>query len=160
MTPTHAATLAIVKESFAMLRDSIDGLPDEALGWVPFEGTNSIAVLVVHSVGATRFFLKAGTGDVGSLLTYRQTERADAFKTIGATVAGLCDQMAAFEVEAARIVANGADAHLLVAVAWPDVRPPIPARTGAGSLIHAVGHLREHVGQAQLVRELWLNRSR
>ncbi len=143
-----------------MLNDAMNDLSDEALGWAPFPGTNSIAVLVVHSIGATRFFLKAGSGDIGSLMTYRQTERADAFKTAGATVAGLREQMAALEAEAERIVAGGTEAHLLVPVAWPDAVPPIPARTGAGSPVHAVGHLREHVGHAQIVRELWLNQSR
>jgi hypothetical protein len=32
--------------------------------------------------------------------------------------------------------------------------------TGNELLLHAAGHLREHVGQAQLIRDLWLANSR
>ena len=141
-----------------MLREAIEGLPPEALTWVPFEGTNSLAVLVRHGISATRFFLNAGSGSVGSISDYRAGERAEAFKASSATVEGLVAEMAAFEAEAENILAAGTDAHLVAAVAWPDAKPPIPSRTGAGALVHAVGHLREHVGQAQILRELWLRR--
>lgn len=158
MTPTHAGTLAIVRESLAMFREGLQGLPDDALVWKPAASANSLAVLAVHSVTATRFFLKCGCGQIGSIAEYRRTERAEAFQTSGATVAGLSAAFEGLSGEAEAILGGGQESHLLLTVSWPDADPPVPARSGAASLFAAVGHLREHVGQAQLTRDLWLAR--
>lgn len=141
-----------------MFRDALQGLPDDALLWKPAASANSLAVLAVHTVTATRFFLKCGCGQVGSIAEYRRTERAEAFQTSSATVAGLLAAFDALAREAETILAAGDERHLLLTVSWPDADPPVPSRTGAGSLFAAVGHLREHVGQAQLTRDLWLAR--
>jgi uncharacterized damage-inducible protein DinB len=158
MTPTHAGTLAIVRESIAMFRDAIQGLSDEALLWKPGPQANSIAVLAVHSVTATRFFLKCGCGEVGSIAEYRRGERAAAFGTNEATGSELIATLQALSEDAEFILSAGTERQLTEAVTWPDAEPPVPTRTGAGSLVAAVGHLREHVGQAQLTRDLWLAR--
>ena len=85
-TVTHAGCLAIIRESFGMLREALAGLPDEALTWTPYVGTNSLAVLVMHSVTATRFFLLAGSGQPGDIMEYRSGDRVEAFDTKSATV--------------------------------------------------------------------------
>jgi hypothetical protein len=158
MTPTHAAALAIVRESLAMFRDALQGLPDEALLWKPAPSANSLAVLAVHSVSATRFFLKCGCGQVGSIAEYRRTERAAAFGTSIASSGDLLSSLQALSDDAELTLSAGVERHLIEPVSWPDADPPVPTRTGAGSLFAAVGHLREHVGQAQLTRDLWLAR--
>ena len=71
MTPTHAGALQITRESLAFLRAAIDDLPQSALDWKPLPRRNSAAVLVAHAISATRFFLRAGSGYVGSITEYR-----------------------------------------------------------------------------------------
>jgi hypothetical protein len=157
MTPTHEGALQIVRESLAFLRSAVDDLPQEALGWKPLPSANSITVLVAHAVTATRFFLRAGSGSVGSITEYRATERAEAFRAAGILKAQLLAMLDDFGQEAERIVEAGTDAHLAATVEMPTTdNLPVPTRNGAGTLMAAIGHLREHVGHAQLMHDLWL----
>ncbi len=41
------------------LLKAIEGLPDEALDWVPGPDTNSINILVIHLTGAERYWIGA-----------------------------------------------------------------------------------------------------
>ena len=66
-----------------MLRDAIDGLPDEAADWRPVPRTNSAAVLVIHSITSTRFWLRNGSSAPGSIARYRAEERARSFEAWG-----------------------------------------------------------------------------
>ena len=157
MTPTHQGALQIVRESFAFLQSAVDDLPEEALEWKPLPSANSVSVLVMHSITATRFFLRAGAGRPGSIVEYRATERADAFRTAGLEKAELRARMEAFLPEAEAILASGTEAHLAetIEMATNDGLP-VPTRNGAGSLFASIGHLREHVGHVQLMHDLWL----
>ncbi|MBE0611007.1 MAG: DUF664 domain-containing protein [Dehalococcoidia bacterium] len=157
MTPTHEGALQITRESLRFLRSSIEDLPEEAMDWKPLPGASSLAVLVVHSVTATRFFLRAGSGEVGSLAEYRSGDRADAFRAAGIGKPELLGMIAAFGREADGIVAKGTEEHLAARVeltAADDM--PVPVRNGAGTLFAAIAHLREHVGHVQLMHDLWL----
>ncbi len=157
MTPTHEGALQITRESLHFLRSSIGGLPEEAMDWKPLPGASSLAVLVVHSVTATRFFLRAGSGEAGSLAEYRSGDRADAFRTAGIGKGDLLGMVTAFGGEAEAILAKGTGEHLAARVelnAADDM--PVPVRSGAGTLFAAIAHLREHVGHVQLMHDLWL----
>jgi hypothetical protein len=157
MTPTHAGALQITRESLAFLRAAIADLPQSALDWKPLDSANSAAVLVAHAISATRFFLRAGSGYVGSITEYRAGERADAFRTAGVTKDDLLDLIDRFVDEAAAILAEGTPEHIEGQVEMPTTdNLPVPARNGAGTLMAAVGHLREHVGHVQLMHDLWL----
>ena len=157
MTPTHEGALQIVRESFAFLRSAVEDMPEDALEWKPLPNANSVAVLVMHSITATRFFLKAGSGAAGSITEYRATERADAFRTAGVTKQQLLERIEAFLPEAESIVAAGTEAHIAATVEMPTTdNLPVPTRNGAGSLMAAIGHLREHVGHVQLMHDLYL----
>ena len=161
MTPTHEGALQIVRESFAFLRSSIDDLPQEALDWKPLQSANSATVLVMHCLTATRFFLRAGSGKVGSISEYRSGERAEAFRAGNMPKDRLLLLINVFESEAAEILQDGRDAHLAATVSMPtNDGLPVPDRNGAGTLMAAVGHLREHVGHVQLMHDLWLAGSR
>ncbi len=159
MTPTHAATLIVLRESLGMLRDAIDGLPDEAADWRPAPGTNSVAVLVTHSITSARFFLGNGSNRPGSIVRYRAEERARSFEASGVAVAGLVKAIDAFIPEAEEMLANGDEASLAAIVDWSAEAPGEPVRSGVECLLRAVAHLREHVGQVQLMRDLWLARA-
>lgn len=157
MTPTHAGALQIVRESLAFLTSAVADLPDEALEWKPLPSANSATVLVAHAVSASRFFLRAGSGKVGSMPEYRATERAAAFRASGVPKATLLQMISDFLVEAEAILDEGTEAHLAATVSLPvNDGMPVPDRNGAATLFAAVGHLREHVGHVQLMHDLWL----
>lgn len=159
MTPTHAGALQIVRESLVFLRASVDDLPQDALDWKPLPTANSATVLVVHSITATRFFLNAGCGNVGSIAGYRANERAAAFRSRDIMKAELLASIDAFGTEAESILSAGTEAHLSSTIEMlTNDGLPVPTRNGAGTLFAAIGHLREHVGHVQLMHDLWLAR--
>ncbi len=158
MTPTHQAALDVTRQSFGMLREAITDLPDEAFDWTPAANANSLTVLTRHSLAACRFFFGVVSGQPGSIAEYRKGDRAEAFRAQGGTCATLTaaidDALNDFET----VLAPGAEAHLNEMIGWPDEAPDIPTRSGREILINGIGHLREHVGQAQLMRDIWLAR--
>lgn len=157
MTPTHAGALQVIRESLAFLTVSVEDLPQAALDWKPLPAANSVTVLVAHAVSATPFFLRAGAGRVGSFADYRANERADAFRAAGLARDDLLRMIAECSAEAERILAEGTEKHLAAAVEFaPAGNVTVPGRNGAGTLMAAVGHLREHVGHVQLMHDLWL----
>lgn len=156
MHDVHAATLTILRESFAALRDTLDGLPPAALDWKPYPDGNTLAVLTMHSIAATRFWIAAGCGQPRSLAEYRSGERQASFEVKGrvapdlqASIDGAVEQMAG-------LLGQGTAEQLERKLEWPE--DPSVKRTGAESLIHAIAHLREHVGQAWMTRDLWERR--
>ncbi len=157
MTPTHEGALQVTRESLYFLRSAIEDLPDQAMDWKPLPGASSFAVMVVHCVTSTRFFLSAGSGRVGSLIEYRAGERAEAFRTAGVSKGALLELIDGFEGEASDILSPGTEAHLGARVELNvNDNLPVPLRNGAGTLFAAIGHLREHVGHVQLMHDLWL----
>ncbi len=159
MTPTHDAALQVARESFAMLRAALEGLPDEAADWAPAPNTNSLAVLTAHCVTSSRFFFGCGAGAKTSIMGYFSHERRDAFASKGPTISGLLGDIDTFLPELEQILAKGEAADLSARISWPDEAPKEPERTGMDFLFRITAHLREHVGQAQLMRDLWLARS-
>jgi hypothetical protein len=141
-----------------MLKEAIAGLPDEAFGWTPAPNTNSLTVLVRHCIAAARFFFGVASGIPGSVAEYRRGDRAEAFRAQGGSAAELTRAIEEFLPEMERILSGGRDEHLEELVGWPAEAADIPTRSGAEILVAGIGHLREHVGQAQLMRDLWLAR--
>ena len=157
MTPTHQAALTVAQESFAMFAEALAGLPDEALVWRPAaENSNSLAVLAAHSISATRFWLANGAGLGKSIEEYRRVDRGPSFAVAGGAADDFRAQFDVLLSDVATLFESGKEAHLSAEVVQP--ADPSMTRTGVGCLIHGIGHLREHVGQAQLMRDLWLGR--
>ncbi len=157
MTPTHAGALQITRESLAFIKAALADLPEEALEWKPLPAANSVTVLVAHAISATRFFLRAGSGQAGSMVEYRATERPAAFRASALSKARLLEMLAEFSTEAEAILATGTEAQLAAVVSLPtNDGLPVPDRNGAGTLMAAIGHLREHAGHIQLMHDLWL----
>jgi len=153
----YQAALNVTRESFEMMSEALQGLPPEALAWKPAADGNAIAVLVRHSITATRFWMDAASGRQRSIAAYRAGERAESFRA-GASDAsamqGLIDSYVK-EMEAALATATAAD--LARVATWLEV-DDAPTASGYECLHRAIGHLREHVGQVQLTRDLWLAR--
>ena len=145
--PTIEAAREIFDESVDHLREAIDGLPPEALAWRPAgEETNPITVLATHGMHSTRWWLTiaraaslpdrdrpsefvAETGSADELLSFVDGMTADCRARL--------DPAEPFDPGAHREV--------------PDDDPV----SAAWALLHALEHLREHVAQAQLTRQLW-----
>jgi uncharacterized damage-inducible protein DinB len=157
MTTVHHAAFVVAEESFAMLRDAVAGLPNEALDWKPAPESNSLNVLVLHSISATKFWMAAGAGAQRSIADYRESERAPAFEAKGRSAAELEAAINTAIEDLKDILSKGTEEHLVAEVSWPE--DPSMTKTGARGLFHAIAHLREHVGHAQSVRDLWLARS-
>jgi Protein of unknown function (DUF664) len=154
--PTVIAARDIFEGSIEGLRGAIDGLPTEALNWRPAGGdTNPIAVLAAHAMGSTRSWLAVAfgaplperdrpaefrtvAGDTGELLAHVERTSADCRK--------LFDEADVFEPGAMRT------SHFRTSSGQAEVV------SGAWALLHAVEHLSEHAGHAQLTRQLWERR--
>jgi uncharacterized damage-inducible protein DinB len=154
--PVLESARYLVGQSLDELRASLEGLPVEALNWNPGgESTNSIAVLATHTVHSTRLWLSIAMGvplpDRDRDAEFRASaDDPHAFRRI---VDGLADDCLA--------ALNSADA-----VDWTSMRPTHgrggdapPEVAAAYALIHATEHLRGHVDQISLIRQLWEQRS-
>ena len=70
------------------------------------------------------------------------------------TIAGLRAEIAQLKAELGPILENGSDDTLTrpASWAWPE-NGRVPT---CGELaVHSLGHLKEHVGQVQMLRDLW-----
>src|SRR3990172_9357335 len=128
----------------------IEGLPPDALNWRPAgDDTNSIAVLATHSLTSTRWWLSVAVDE-----PLPDRDRDSEFEALARYPTELL-------VFAERLFA---DCLALVdesrTVDWSALRRQWDQDTGtqlsaAWALLHAVEHLREHVGQMALTRQLW-----
>ncbi|MFZ5854673.1 MAG: DinB family protein [Chloroflexota bacterium] len=138
----------ILHEGHDAMRQIIAGLDADALGWRPGRDTNSIAVLVAHSLEAERF-LVATAADVE---VERDREAQFRIEVAGPDVLlALIDQR---EAEIDALLGRVTAATLVAGISRPGRTHP-----GAWWLLHALEHSREHVGQAALTRQLYEQRS-
>ena len=135
-----------------LLRDEVRDLSVEELNWKPAPETNSIAVLVVHTLGSEAEVLRVAAnvpGDRDRPAEFRVTanDAEDLLREI--------DQADAYiEAMAPRITAE----HL-TAVRPRGEREP---ETGLHWLLTNYGHAREHLAHIQLTKQLYaeLNQTR
>lgn len=128
-------------------------LPAEALDWVPGTEMNSLCVLVVHTTGATRFWIgDAALGDPSNRV------RAEEF-----TASGLSHDELKARFTALEDYTRGALEPLTLA----DLAAThVIIREGKEkevvtdwALLHAITHLSVHLGHAQMTRQLWEQRA-
>ena len=146
MQPRSQAYLECLRSVHGAMSEAIEGLPTEALDWVPGEEMNSICVLITHMVGAERYL----AGDV-AMQDPSQRDRPEEFRTSGldaptlkqrladseAYVERVLERLSAKDWEASRILGNGTKRS----VAW--------------ALYHLLDHSAQHSGHVQLTRQLW-----
>ena len=138
----------ILHEGHDAMREIVAGLDADALGWRPGRDTNSIAVLVAHSLDAERF-LVATAADVE---IERDREAQFRIEVAGPDVLlALIDQQ---EPEIDALLSRVTATTLSAGISRPGRTHP-----GAWWLLHALEHSREHVGQAALTRQLYGQRS-
>jgi uncharacterized damage-inducible protein DinB len=135
----------------AEIEQALDGLPPEALDWSPGPDMNSLAVLVVHTTGAERYWI----GDVAAGVPSGRDRDAE-FRTQGVDAAQLRARLAE-TLDLSRRFLEGLSVEQL-----EEARvSPRSTRTFtvAWCLAHALEHTGQHAGQIQMTRQLWDQRA-
>jgi len=144
-----ARTVAgIVGKLFGSLHDQlrvqVRGMDHDALNWKPHPEANSIAVLIVHTLGSETEMIRS----VRAVATAR--DRASEFKA----EAGAADLLAMLDQAEAELTEHiGA----LTAADLTELRPrgDRPQRPGLEWLLQNYGHAREHLAQIELTKQLY-----
>ena len=130
------------------LRDQVRGMDAGTLNWKPLPQANSVAVLIVHTLGSEREMIRA----VRSLPTERDRESEFRAEAEAADLLALLDQADA-----------GLDEHLVAVTAadLTELRPrgDRPPRPGLEWLLSNYGHAREHLAQVELTKQLYDSRT-
>jgi uncharacterized damage-inducible protein DinB len=126
---------------------AIEGLPSAVLDWVPGPDMNSIAVLVVHTAGAERYWV----GDVVARDSSGR-DRAAEFRVQGLDTATLKQRLDDTLAHTRGVLEGLTPQDLSVVCISPrDGRE----YTAAWALVHALEHTAMHVGHIQITRQLW-----
>ncbi len=151
--PILTSARDILRRACADIHTAIDGLPTDALNWRPtHEDTNSIAVLAIHSLSSTRHWLSVAVDE-----PLPSRDRDAEFEATARKPAELLH----FVDSATAVCLSLIDKDRVVD--WSALRDHWdPGRDdklfAAWALLHALEHLREHVGQISLTRQLWERR--
>jgi hypothetical protein len=146
---TIATTLASVFHAVHdNMRDQVRGVDRGTLNWKPLPLANSIAVLVVHTLGSEREMIRA----VRLLPTER--DRPAEFKAEADA-----DDLLALLDQADRELDEHLDA--LTPADLTELRPrgARPPRPGLDWLLSNYGHTREHLAQIELTKQLYDSRT-
>jgi hypothetical protein len=148
--------MAKIAEQFQVvhgnLRDEVRDLSVEELNWKPAPETNSIAVLVVHTLGSEAEVLRVAANVPG------ERDRPAEFRVTATDAEDLIKEIdeadSYIEAMAPRITPDD-----LAAERPRGDRPP---ETGLHWLLTNYGHAREHLAHIQLTKQLYaeLNRAR
>ena len=137
--------LNLLKKCHDDIHKTINGLPPEALDWVPGAEMNSICVLVYHITGAERFWI----GDVAVNEPSNRDRNAE-FKVRGlgeAFLRGRLDD------------SYGYATAVLEQITLQDLETPRTSSRGTftvgWALLHALEHSHLHLGHLQITRQLW-----
>jgi DinB superfamily len=146
---TVATTVgALYRELHDKLREQVRGMDAGTLNWKPLPQANSIAVLIVHTLGSEREMIRA----VRSLPTERDREAEFRAEAEAAELLAVLDQ-----------VDRELDGHLgaLTVADLTELRPrgDRPPRPGLDWLLSNYGHAREHLAQVELTKQLYDSRT-
>lgn len=126
------------------LRAVIDGLSAEELDRVPAGGANSIAVLVTHTCGSEGAWLHRATG------REIPRERAKEFEVRNAAAKDLLAAVDRADLAVSGLVQSAVSAGLDTVRENPGGKP----LTAMFCLLHAAAHTAEHVGHAEVARQV------
>ncbi|MGE0540774.1 MAG: DinB family protein [Dehalococcoidia bacterium] len=153
MEAIKAAAREILDQCCADLRVTLNGLDEAALTREPAPETSSIGTLIRHTASATHFLLTCAATGRGERTQYRAVVRPAAFGNEPSPSGALIGIVDAMEEDCRKLIAAIPIDRLDERVAMDDAAPG-ESQTRAYSLFHAIEHLREHVGHAQLTRQV------
>ena len=145
MDPFVAKITEQFKAVHQNLRDEVRGVSSEELNWKPAPGTNSIAALIVHTLGSEAEVYRSAAGVAGS------RDRPAEFLASANTPEELVAQLDAADVYIDDLAAQITAADLMADKPRGD-RPP---ETGFHWLLTNYGHAREHLAHIQLTKQLY-----
>ena len=153
--PTIAAARANIDENIDELRTAVAELSVEQLNTRPVgETSNPLGVIVVHALASTRSWLALALGE-----RLPDRDRPSEFRTVVEDHAAF---LALVDAQRAAITAllDGAgafDPARTGVATWRTGVDAVEPVTAAWALQHALAHLGEHVGHAQLTHDLFLH---
>jgi uncharacterized damage-inducible protein DinB len=132
------------------LKDSLAGLDQAGLDWMPGRGMNSLCVLVVHVVGAQRYWI----GDVIAGEPSGRDRDAE-FRARGFSSEALIERLDACLAYTAKVLESLSLEDLGKSCTSPRDGH---IQTVGWALVHILAHTGIHAGHAQIGRELWEKR--
>ena len=131
------------------LRKEVEGMDEAALNWTPAPETNSVATLIVHTLGSEAEVLRTvravpGHRDRDAEFLARAASPAELVARLGEADAYL-DQLT-----------SEMTADDLAAIRPRGDRPP---QTGLYWLLSNYGHAREHLAHIQLTKQIYAQES-
>jgi hypothetical protein len=146
---TIATTVAALYHSVHdQMREHVRAIDRGTLNWKPLPLANSIAVLVVHTLGSEREVIHA----VRSQTTERDRPAEFRAELESDELLALLDQ-ADRELDEQLAGLTGAD------LTEPRPRGDRPPRPGLDWLVSNYGHAREHLAQIELTKQLYDSRT-
>lgn len=142
--------LELLQDLHRQFVTAIEGLPVEALDWQPGADMNSLGVLVVHTTGASRFWIGVALGEQPE--RHRDLE----FQARGLGVEELKARFVALENYARTALESFSSADFGRMNEVPNRNMQVTAAYG---LLHALEHTGLHLGHAQITRQLWDQRA-
>jgi hypothetical protein len=138
----------VFHEMHDSFREQVRGLDHGTLNWRPLPKANSIAVLVVHSLGSQREMLRA----VRQISVDRDRDSEFKAEAEAADLLALLDQA---DKDVDEFVGALTEDDLV------GMRPrgTNPPRPGIEWLVSNYGHAREHLAQIQLTKQLYDSRT-
>lgn len=123
---------------------AVTGLSTAALDWAPTTGANSLAVLVSHAMGSERFLVAHLAGGRPS-----SRNRDAEFHASGLAAVELAGLVRAAGAETEEILSSLTAADMGTFRQHRD-----GPKTVRWCVVHALEHLAEHLGHAELTRQL------
>ncbi|MEM7115933.1 MAG: DinB family protein [Chloroflexota bacterium] len=147
MEPFFEDFVQRLEDLHGMASDAIQSLSVEALDWVPGPDMNSLAVLVVHTCQAERYWVSVMGGGESVPRT-----RSEEFEAKGLTAVQLQAQLDNTLSQSRNTLSK-----LTLADLATNHKSPMHNRDFAvsWSLLHALDHTAEHAGQMAMTRQLW-----
>jgi hypothetical protein len=148
--PTIEAARDILGDSLGELHKAVDGCSADDLNRRPIDGdTNPLAVLVTHAMQSTRSWLSLAAG-----APLPDRDRDAEFRVVVDDAAAFISWLDDISAECRGLLEGRVayDPGATATAPWRTDRPDEPV-TAAWALMHALEHLREHVGHAQLTRQ-------
>lgn len=147
MQPFYTDYLNNLEELHEDILQNISDLPHEAFDWRPFKGGNSLSVLIVHLVGAERYWFSDFVAGVPS-----GRDRESEFKVKNLKLEELSLRLQESRSFGAQVLDNlnlddlakkrmSLRSDHEVSVAW--------------ALEHTLKHTAIHLGHIQITRQLW-----
>ena len=145
MEPIIATVVDLFRSVHQQLRDIVGEMDSEQLNWSPAPETNSVAVIVTHTLASeldTLLLVRDVTGD---------RDRDSEFRV---SVPGVAELLAAIDRADELLTHHGENitGDELMAVR---TRPNRDPQIGLHWLINNYGHAREHLGHLQLTSQMY-----